>query len=123
MWVDWEGYFEDAVHHNKRTIKPARFAFWSQLSATYTSFRIYPGLQKGLWIFDMQAQSGAPVLLMHQEFLNGDSWFKPVGSQNQSRLLPLMLFDEGFDVWIGHQRATYWGHDHAQLGHTETVLY
>lgn len=70
----------------------------------------------------MQAQRGAPVLLMHQEFLNGDSWFKPVGSQNQSRLLPLMLFDEGFDVWIGHQRATYWGHDHAQLGHTETVL-
>ena len=32
-----------------------------------------------------------------------------------------MLFEDGFDVWVGHQRATYWGHDHVQLHFTDRV--
>ncbi|BBN12124.1 lysosomal acid lipase/cholesteryl ester hydrolase [Marchantia polymorpha subsp. ruderalis] len=54
---------------------------------------------------------GVPVLLMHPEFLNGDSWFTPNHSPGD-RFLPLMMVDAGYDVWVGHHRATIWGHQH-----------
>ncbi|XP_073389675.1 triacylglycerol lipase 1 isoform X2 [Physcomitrium patens] len=66
-----------------------------------------------------EAGKNAPVLIMHQEFLNGDSWFQYVDSSHSDRLLPFMLVDDGFDVWIGHQRATYWGHGHVHLKKTD----
>lgn len=70
----------------------------------------------------LQAGKGSPVLLMHMEFLNGDSWFQYVdGDRHVSRLLPIMLVEDGFDVWIGHQRATYWGHGHTVLKSTDRV--
>ncbi|KAL2611279.1 hypothetical protein R1flu_022971 [Riccia fluitans] len=60
----------------------------------------------------------APVLIMHLEFLNGDSWFQFTDAAD--RLLPLLLVDAGFDVWIGHERATYWSHGHLDLETTDT---
>ncbi|PTQ28662.1 hypothetical protein MARPO_0158s0039 [Marchantia polymorpha] len=57
---------------------------------------------------------GEPVLLMHHELLNGGSWFTPVASENDT-VLPLKLVDQGFDVWIGHERATLWSHEHRKL--------
>ncbi|KAL3682383.1 hypothetical protein R1sor_000405 [Riccia sorocarpa] len=47
----------------------------------------------------------SPVLVMHPEFLNGDSWFQFTDAED--RLLPLLLLNAGFDVWVGHERATY----------------
>ncbi|PTQ26429.1 hypothetical protein MARPO_1733s0001, partial [Marchantia polymorpha] len=55
-----------------------------------------------------------PVLLMHHELFNGGSWFTPVATENDT-LLPLRLVDQGFDVWIGHERATFWSHEHRKL--------
>ncbi|KAL2611284.1 hypothetical protein R1flu_022976 [Riccia fluitans] len=60
----------------------------------------------------------APVLIMHLEFLNGDSWFQFTDAAD--RLLPMLLVDAGFDVWIGHERATYWSHGHLDLETTDT---
>ncbi|XP_024362791.1 triacylglycerol lipase 1 [Physcomitrium patens] len=66
-----------------------------------------------------EAGKRVPVLLLHQEFLNGDSWFQYVDRAHSSHLLPFMLLDDGFDVWIGHQRATFWGHGHVDLKFTD----
>ncbi|KAG0614399.1 hypothetical protein M758_6G173600 [Ceratodon purpureus] len=68
-----------------------------------------------------KAGKGSPVFLMHQEFFNGDTWFAFVDSENRtsSNLLPIMLLNDGFDVWIGHQRATYWSHGHVHLKPTD----
>ncbi|OAE30283.1 hypothetical protein AXG93_2956s1360 [Marchantia polymorpha subsp. ruderalis] len=55
-----------------------------------------------------------PVLLMHHELLNGESWFTSVYPGNDT-LLPFSLVDQGFDVWIGHERATLWSHGHRSL--------
>ncbi|KAG0558874.1 hypothetical protein KC19_10G060900 [Ceratodon purpureus] len=67
-----------------------------------------------------EAGKGSPVLLMHQEFLNGDTWFEFVDLENRSSsLLPIMLLNDGFDVWIGHQRATYWSRGHTHLKSTD----
>ncbi len=74
--------------------------------------------ESGWWL---QGGKGAPVLLMHQEFLNGDSWFQFVDAKHVGRLLPVLLLDDGFDVWVGHQRATYWCHDHVSLHYTQQV--
>ena len=65
------------------------------------------------------------MLLMHQEFFNGDIWFEfaDAAEIRSSSLLPIMLLNDGFDVWIGHQRATYWSHDHVQLKSTARVIY
>ncbi|BBN01336.1 lysosomal acid lipase/cholesteryl ester hydrolase [Marchantia polymorpha subsp. ruderalis] len=52
-----------------------------------------------------------PVLLLHHELLNGDSWFTPAATENDT-LLPLRFLDQGFDVWIGHELATLWSHEH-----------
>ncbi|PTQ26278.1 hypothetical protein MARPO_3514s0001, partial [Marchantia polymorpha] len=48
-----------------------------------------------------------PVLLMHRELLNRGTWFTPVAT-----LLQLRVMEQGFDVWIGHERATLWSHKH-----------
>ena len=72
----------------------------------------------------LQAGKGSPVLLMHMEFLNGDIWFQYVDvDRHVSRLLPILLLEDGFDVWIGHQRATYWGHGHVKHASTDRVEY
>lgn len=64
------------------------------------------------------------MLLMHMEFLNGDMWFQYVDADGHvTNLLPMMLLEDGFDVWIGHQRATYWGHGHVQHTSTDRVKY
>ncbi|BFI27896.1 lysosomal acid lipase/cholesteryl ester hydrolase [Marchantia polymorpha subsp. ruderalis] len=63
-----------------------------------------------------------PVLLMHHELLNGASWFTPVATENDT-LLPLMLVDQGFDVWIGHERATLWSHEHRKLTPNDAVYW
>lgn len=60
-----------------------------------------------------------PVLLLHHELLNGDMWFTEVNRNGPSPLLPFLLADDGFDVWVGHERATYWSHDHTRLGSSE----
>ncbi|OAE30782.1 hypothetical protein AXG93_3522s1020 [Marchantia polymorpha subsp. ruderalis] len=39
-----------------------------------------------------------PVLLMHHELLNGDTWFTHVATENDT-LLPLRLVDQGFDAY------------------------
>ncbi|KAL2651515.1 hypothetical protein R1flu_019643 [Riccia fluitans] len=62
--------------------------------------------------------NAAPVLIMHSEFLNGDSWFQFTDAAD--KLLPLLLVDAGFDVWIGHERATKWSHGHLSLETTDT---
>ncbi|CAK9857777.1 unnamed protein product [Sphagnum jensenii] len=72
---------------------------------------------------DPKGGKGAPVLLMHQEFLNGDSWFQFVDAKHVGRLLPVLLLDDGFDVWVGHQRATYWCHDHVSLHYTQQAFW
>ncbi|CAM6085618.1 unnamed protein product [Calypogeia fissa] len=59
-------------------------------------------------------ESAQPVLLMHHEFQNGNSWFMHVDGDSD-QLLPILLLNSGFDVWVGHQRATYYGHDHVTL--------
>lgn len=63
---------------------------------------------------------GVPVLLMHPEFLNGDSWFTPNHSPGD-RFLPLMMVDAGYDVWVGHHRATIWGHQHVTFQPNQPV--
>ncbi|KAH8942953.1 hypothetical protein BDL97_13G023300 [Sphagnum fallax] len=67
---------------------------------------------------------GAPVLLMHQEFQNGDIWLRHVDEQNRTdKLLPVMLLENGFDVWVGHQRATLWGNGHVNLTHIQQAYW
>ncbi|KAG0587758.1 hypothetical protein KC19_2G189200 [Ceratodon purpureus] len=34
-----------------------------------------------------------------------------------------MLLNDGYDVWIGHQRATYWSHGHVHLNSTDRQEY
>ncbi|KAG0587759.1 hypothetical protein KC19_2G189200 [Ceratodon purpureus] len=34
-----------------------------------------------------------------------------------------MLLNDGYDVWIGHQRATYWSHGHVHLNSTDREYY
>lgn len=64
------------------------------------------------------------MLLLHQEFVSGEIWLELAdGNQSVSGLLPIMLLNDGFDVWIGHSRATYWGHGHVQLKPTDRVAY
>jgi hypothetical protein len=59
---------------------------------------------------------------MHQEFQNGDIWLRHVDEQNRTdMLLPVMLLEKGFDVWVGHQRATLWGNGHVNLTRTQQV--
>ncbi|CAM6118117.1 unnamed protein product [Calypogeia fissa] len=60
-----------------------------------------------------------PVLLLHHELLNGDMWFTEVNGNAPSPLLPFRLADNGFDVWVGHERATYWSHNHIRLDTSE----
>ncbi|KAL3693302.1 hypothetical protein R1sor_006953 [Riccia sorocarpa] len=63
--------------------------------------------------------SGAtPVLIMHSEFLNADSWFELTSPADE--LLPLLLVNSGLDVWVGHERATYWSHGHLSLETNDT---
>lgn len=81
------------------------------------------------WILGSPPSKTAPspddirpsVLLLHHELLNGDSWFKEVSEDEPSSFLPFLLADDGFDVWVGHGRATYWGHDHLFLDSSDRV--
>ncbi|PTQ41921.1 hypothetical protein MARPO_0032s0103, partial [Marchantia polymorpha] len=61
----------------------------------------------------VRKHEGNAVLLMHAGMLNGDSWFIKV--HEDGALLPFVLADDGFDVWIAHERATYWSHGHSHL--------
>ncbi|CAK7330007.1 unnamed protein product [Dovyalis caffra] len=60
---------------------------------------------------DLRGQRGPPVLLQHGLFMAGDAWF--LGSPEQS--LGFILADEGFDVWVGNVRGTFWSHGHISL--------
>ncbi|KAJ6345787.1 hypothetical protein OIU78_008447 [Salix suchowensis] len=60
---------------------------------------------------DQGGQRGPPVLLQHGLFMAGDAWF--LGSPEQS--LGFILADEGFDVWVGSVRGTYWSQGHISL--------
>ncbi|BBN10008.1 lysosomal acid lipase/cholesteryl ester hydrolase [Marchantia polymorpha subsp. ruderalis] len=64
-------------------------------------------------VFQEFVEGRDPVLLMHQEFMSGESWFQ--FTESTDRLLPFLLLDAGFDVWIGHERATFWSHDHVHF--------
>lgn len=61
---------------------------------------------------------------MHQEFVSGDIWFQYADvNRSVGGLLPIMLLNDGYDVWIGHHRATYWSHGHIHLQPTDRVHY
>lgn len=47
----------------------------------------------------------------------GDAWF--LGSPEQS--LGFILADEGFDVWVGSVRGTYWSQGHISLSEKDKV--
>ncbi|CAN1307598.1 Triacylglycerol lipase 1, partial [Linum perenne] len=54
---------------------------------------------------------GPPVLLQHGLFMGGDCWF--LNSPEES--LGFILADQGFDVWVGNVRGTFWSHGHVSL--------
>jgi hypothetical protein len=56
----------------------------------------------------------APPLIRKQA---GDAWF--LGSPEQS--LGFILADEGFDVWVGNARGTFWSHGHISLSEKDKV--
>ncbi|KAJ8763469.1 hypothetical protein K2173_002352 [Erythroxylum novogranatense] len=60
---------------------------------------------------NLRASLGPPVLLQHGLFMAGDAWF--LDSPEQS--LGFILADEGFDVWVGNVRGTFWSHGHVSL--------
>ncbi|KAG6761353.1 hypothetical protein POTOM_034568 [Populus tomentosa] len=66
---------------------------------------------------DLGGQMGPPVLLQHGLFMAGDAWF--LGSPEQS--LGFILADEGFDVWVGNVRGTFWSHGHISLSEKDKV--
>jgi len=49
-----------------------------------------------------------PVLFLHGLLDNGFTWLYKEGSLN----LPIMLVDEGYDVWIGNNRGTLHSKEH-----------
>jgi pimeloyl-ACP methyl ester carboxylesterase len=49
-----------------------------------------------------------PVLMLHGLLDNGFTWLYKEGSMN----LPLMLVNEGYDVWIGNNRGTLHSKEH-----------
>ncbi|KAJ4837477.1 sphingosine N-acyltransferase subunit lip1 [Turnera subulata] len=59
----------------------------------------------------LRMQRGPPVLLQHGLFMGGDAWF--LGSPEES--LGFILADQGFDVWVGNVRGTFWSHGHVSL--------
>ena len=51
-----------------------------------------------------------PVLVMHGSFMDGATWLNalraPDFGESKNTPLPLFVWNEGFDVWIGNQRGT-----------------
>ncbi|XP_021668199.1 triacylglycerol lipase 1 isoform X2 [Hevea brasiliensis] len=60
---------------------------------------------------NIRLQRGPPVLLQHGLFMAGDAWF--LDSPEQS--LGYILADEGFDIWVGNVRGTFWSYGHVSL--------
>ncbi|KAG2710596.1 hypothetical protein I3760_04G034500 [Carya illinoinensis] len=57
-----------------------------------------------------------PVLLQHGLFMDGMSWFLNSPEQN----LPMILADNGFDVWISNTRGTRFSRKHTSLNSSTT---
>ncbi|CAN0878880.1 Triacylglycerol lipase 1 [Linum grandiflorum] len=60
---------------------------------------------------NISSNRGPPVLLQHGLFMGGDCWF--LNSPEES--LGFILADQGFDVWVGNVRGTFWSHGHVSL--------
>ncbi|XP_038705883.1 triacylglycerol lipase 1 isoform X2 [Tripterygium wilfordii] len=78
------------------------------------------GLQRvSSQVKNLRIQRGPPVLLLHGFFMAGDAWF--LDSPQQS--LGFILADQGFDVWVGNVRGTFWSHGHISLSEKDKAFW
>ena len=56
-------------------------------------------------------------------FMEASSWFIPfdqdVTTKNSELPLPLLLFEEGYDVWLGNLRGTKYSRKHERLNSSD----
>ena len=63
--------------------------------------------------------NGQSILLTHGSFMDATSWFEPekngVQLGENDKPLPLLLMDEGYDVWLSNMRGTQYSRKHETL--------